>query len=332
MSIGTRLIALRYLALASAFVLGVAALPAAGQTGARLMVQPFADGRTVELGSELTFINNTQVEGVGGGDLDIYDAWGRWRVTGAEERNVTVGFDVTYLDITAPRAAVAAGTTLTRLVDQSVAVGFTAGEFDGWQVDAAAGIGHAGSVPYSDGQALYAMGDVILTRALDDGASVQLFLNYDGNRAVLPDLPLPGIAYHDRVNDTLSYTAGLPFSALTWQPDEQVRVDVAYGVPTTFNVRAAWQVRPEVSLFAAMENRLDAFAVADDRPNRRVFFKQSRAEAGVLWTPGAAFKVEVAGGYAFEQRFSRGFDVKDDDTIATISDEPYVKVAVGVAF
>ena len=308
----------------------LAVCPAAAQTGALLMVQPFAEGRTVELGSELTFINTGAIKGAGRGDLDIYDGWGRWRLGGEDQRRVTIGFDVTYLDIDAPVAT--AGTGVTRLVDQSVAVGLAVGAVAGWQLDAVAGVGHSGNLPYSDGQALYALGDLIFTRELDDGASVQLFLNYDGNRGILPDVPLPGIAYHKRVSDTLAYTVGLPLSAVTWQAADSLCVKVDYALPTTVNVRADWTVHPGVSVFGAFVNRLEAFAVTDDRRDRRVFFKQLRAEAGVRWEPCANFGVEVAGGVAFEQRFSRGFDLRDDETIAALTDEPYVKVAVDIGF
>jgi hypothetical protein len=313
-------------------IVAAAAWPAVGQTGAGLMIKPFAEGESIELSSEVILINSTTVKGVGGGDLDIYDAQGRFRVAGEQGRNLTIGFDTTYLDITAPLAPGAGATTLHRLVDQSFAIGFNVGQISDWQLDAVAGIGHAGNSPYNDGQALYGMGDLIFSHKLDADSSVQLYLNYDGNRSVLPDLPLPGIAYHRRLSDELSYTAGLPRSAVTWTPAPDLRIAIDYTLPTTVNARADWSVHQEVGVFAAFVSRLEAFTATSDVANRRIFFEQYRAEAGVRWEPCPSFELEIAGGYAFDQEFSRGFDLTNDTVIATLTDEPYFKVRVGLDF
>ena len=319
--------------LATVVIMCFAALPATAQTGAELVLKPFAEGQTVELGAEAMLINNGAIKNVGGGDMDIYDAWGRWRVTGEDQRNVTVGFTVTYLDLEVPAVAAAAvGATLDRLVDQNVAVGFAVGDVMGWQLDAVAGIGHTGDTAYSDGQALYGMGDLIFTKSLDETASLQLFVNYDGNRTVFPDIPLPGIAYKKRVSAELSYTAGLPFSSLTWTPVESLAVNIKYGVPASFNARADLTVYEKVTLFGLIANRCEAFVLDGDVSNRRIIFEQYRAEGGIRWEPCANFGVEVAGGYAFEQRFKRGFDTRSDDTVAALTDEPYIKIAANVSF
>ena len=319
--------------LATVVIMCLAALPATAQTGAELMLKPFAEGKTVELGAEAMLINNGAIKTVGGGDMDIYDAWGRWRVTGEDQRNVTVGFTVTYLDLEVPAAAAAVvGATIDRLVDQNVAVGFAVGEVMGWQLDAVAGIGHTGDTAYSDAQALYGMGDLIFSKQLDETSSMQLFVNYDGNRTVFPDVPLPGIAYNKRLSDELSYTVGLPFNRLTWTPIENLAINIDYGVPASFRARADLTVYENVIVFGLAANRSDAFVLDGDVSNRRIIFEQYRAEGGIRWEPCADFGVEVAGGYAFEQRFRRGFDTRSDNTIAALTDEPYIKIAANVSF
>ena len=321
------------ISLATVVITCLAALPATAQTGAELMLKPFAEGQTVELGAEAMLINSGAVKNVGGGDLDIYDAWGRWRLTGEDQRNVTFGFSVTYLDLEVPPGAAAAvGATIDRLVDQNVAVGFAVGEVAGWQLDAVAGIGHTGDTAYSDGQALYGMADLVFTKELDETATVQLFVNYDGNRTVFPDIPLPGIAYNKRVSDELSYTIGLPFNSLTWTPADNLAVNIDYGVPASFSARADLTVHEDVTLFGLIANRCDAFVLDGDVSDRRILFEQYRAEGGIRWEACPNFGVEVAGGYAFEQRFRRGFDSRSDATIAVLTDEPYIKIAANVSF
>ena len=306
---------------ATATVICLAASTAIAQTGAALMVKPFAEGQAVEVGSEAIYIDSVGADGAEG-YMGVYDGYARWRLTGEDQRNVTFGAEVTYIDFEGP----------ARLVDQSFAVGFNVGEVGPWQVDVVAGLGHAGDNAYTDGQALYAMGDLIFTKGLDETSSLQLFVNYNGNRTAFPDLPLPGIAYNKRVSDELSYTLGLPFNSVTWRPADNVCVNVDYGAPTSFSVRVECDVHDAVSVFAAASNRVDAFAVDGDVDNRRIFFEQYRAEAGLRWEPCANFGVEIAGGYAFEQRLRRGFDTRSYDTLVGLSDEPYVKVAANIGF
>jgi len=310
------------MSLATALVVALASLPAHAQTGPELMLKPFAEGQTIEMQSDLIFIDNTSAGGGASGDIGVYDAQARWKLTGEDEHDITVGASATCLDMEGG----------DELIDQNIAVGFSVGEVSGWQLDAIAGVGHTGNNAYKDGQALYGMGDLIFTKQLDETSSVQVFVSYDGNRSVFPDVPLPGIAYNKQVSDELSYTLGLPRNSLTWRPADNARVDIVYGIPTAFRVRAEYDVHETVCVFVAAFNRCDAFVVDGDIDNRRVFFEQYRAEAGVQWKPCANFSVEVAGGYAFEQRLKRGFDTRSDDTGATLSDEPYLKIGTSISF
>ncbi len=88
----------------------------------------------------------------------------------------------------------------------------------------------------------------------------------------------------------------------------------------------------EDGIFGLVANRCDAFVLDGDVSDRRIIFEQYRAEGGIRWEPCADFGVEVAGGYPFEQRFRRGFDTRSDDTIAALTDEPYIKIAANVSF
>jgi hypothetical protein len=61
----------------------------------------------------------------------------------------------------------------------------------------------------------------------------------------------------------------------------------------------------------------------------RLMVQMSRAEVGIHYTnpdfvlKGAFFDVSLALGYAFEQHYSSGFDVRDTDPLAQVSDVPY---------
>src|SRR5690606_6423645 len=105
------------------------------------------------------------------------------------------GFDSTYINIRSGDAALP-----ERLVDQSLAVGFGITEFNGWEVGAVVGGGYAGNNPYADSDALYGLASLIFSYKLDDTSSVQFIAEYDGNRTLWPDMPMPGIVYNHRVS------------------------------------------------------------------------------------------------------------------------------------
>lgn len=320
---------MRYLTLALALCMTATA---AAQTGPALMAMPFKDGRTVEAQTDAAFFGDTDVDSSDGGgdfDLNIYDGSARWAVTGEDNHDIRVGYQITYLELDTDNALFAG---IERLADQSVAVGFNVGQWRDWDIDASVGVGHAGNSPYTDDDAVYYMADIIATKKLDETSSLVLLLNYDGNRAIWPDTPLPGIAFQHEISDTFSYVAGLPYSQIVWKPADRWTLTLDYFVPTTINARADYALTDAVTLFGAYENRLDAFHIDGADEHRRVLFSQSRAEAGVRWDVCANATVEVAGGIAFDQEFTGGYDVRNDNDIAEIDSAGYVKVGIEMGF
>ena len=89
--------------------------------------------------------------------------------------------------------------------------------------------------------------------------------------------------------------------------------------------------------FASYDSRFNAYTLDDDPDNRRLMFSQQRVEAGLTWDGNADNRlpgvlVTIAGGYAFDQEFSRGWDSRDDDTVRDISDEPFLRLGVRMRF
>ncbi len=304
--------------------------PALAQTGPALMIKPFAEGQTVEGWSSVMLLEDGETTDQSPDvdvDLVIVDAAGRWRITGEDQRNITVGAAITDINISTNFAMLPDDFT-----DQSFAVGFNVGQWQDWQIDAVAGFGYAGSNAYDDADGLYAMADLIFTKELDENSQLQFMIDYNGNRTIWPDLPLPAIAYSHKVDDTLSYTVGVPFSHITWKPAAGWTIDLDYAVPFNFGVKADYQLMEGLHVFGMYDKRIEAFVFDDDKEHRRFFFEQSRLEGGVRWEPCANFGVEVAGGYAFGMEFERGFDVRDTSNIVELEDEPYLRVAIDVEF
>jgi len=313
-------------------VLLVASSSAFAQTGPALMIKPFDEGQRFELWSEATFFGDGETKSTPVGEVDfdlfMYEGTGRVRLTGEDQRSITLGVAVVLLDIETSLPVISD----EQLTDQSIALGIQVGEWSGWRIDAVLGIGYAGNDAYAESNALYGIADVIFTKELDEQSSLQIIIDYNGNRNIWPDLPLPAIAYLHKSSDTFKYTVGLPMSSLTWNPCDRSTVHLQYSVPTNFGVDVDYKVLDTVTLFGAYSRRVYAFAIHDDQDNRRLFFEQSRAEAGVRWNACANFTAEIAGGYAFSQSFEHGFDVRDTDNVVDIEDEPYVRVALNIGF
>ncbi len=262
--------------------------------------------------------------------LSSYHAAGRFLLDPAIEGSPTAAISWSQLNTHSSDPALP-----DELTDISVAASVMR-ELDGdWTLRITAGGGFAGDNAFTDGSAFYGLANLTADHRLGQERGYKLFLDYNGNRSIFPDIPLPGFVYYDRLNDELSYSLGLPGS-ITWTPDSNT---TARAVITPGGVTGSieHQLDNRLTLFALFDNSVRSFHLDSDDSDRRLFFKQNRVEAGVVWRgregdgfPGV--EVRAAVGYAFDQEFSRGWDTRDDDTVRDISDEPYVRVGVTMGF
>lgn len=313
---------------ASVAVLSLASTITHAQTGPALMLKPFADEQSTELGFDALVFSDGDTNAPGPDDfgLTIYEAQGRFAPL-PDRRRLRFGFDLTYYDIDTNDGALP-----NRLVDQSFAVGFGVAEFDGWEVGAVLGVGFAGDNPYADSEAFYGIVDLIFSLEINDNSSLQIILDYNGNRSIFPDIPLPAVAYNRKIDDTLRYTVGLPFSSLTWVPAEGWTIDLRYAVPFTVNATIDYAFIDGWHVFGAFVNRFEGFHLDGDVDNRRLFFSQRRLEGGVRWEPCPYAELILACGFAFDQEFERGFDARDLSTVRKVSDEPYLRAGIRLQF
>ena len=240
------------------------------------------------------------------------------------------------------------------LVDTSVGVGvgiFQGKEGDGLLKDVVAGItvgvGYAGVGAFNDNDAYYYQATLVAGRTFKNGDQFGVVLDYDGNRTFLPDVPLPGFQYRKNVKGVLPGNKlllgiGFPFSSVEWGITERLTATAQYTLPFNFTGRVDYEVFRDTGLFAEFANRRQAFHWDEfAKGSDRLFYSQSRAEIGVRYTfndtllqagvdPGLTF--ELAGGYVFDQKFEQGFDSRDTDTLAKLSDEPYVRVGLELRY
>ena len=313
----------------TSLVLSVMTSAAVAQTGPALLFKPWTEGSRFEFDGQVTLFNTGETDSVAEDEIDlqIYETSGRFRLNDEKASPFAVGYQLYYLNIDTSDAALP-----QRLVDQQIAIGAELFTCDGWAVSVIGGLGYASSNSFGDSDALYGRGDIIATKQLDEVSTLQLGLNYDGNRAVFPDIPLPGIAYSRKVSDTFRYTIGLPFSSFYWVPADHWYLRGSVSPSLTVDIELGVEVVPGVTLFGGFRNEFHAFHVDGDDDHKRVFFEQKLVEAGVRWTPCPTCEIFLVGGFAFDQEFTRGWDARDTDTVRELSDEPFIRFGGSIRF
>lgn len=310
-------------------VMVLSAAPAKAQTGPQLLLKPWPDEARVEVRGEATFFGTAHGDSDDGEKvrLQIYESGGRAGL-GSAEQPLNVGYQFFYMNIDSSDVALP-----QRLTDQQFGVGFNLCECsDGWTASLTLGGGFAGDLPYADSDAWYGRADLFFTHKIDDRSSVQILVNYHGNRSVFPDVPLPAVSYSHKHSDTLTWTLGVPYSGLFWVPADKWFVNIGYVLPFSLDATIGYELFTGFTLFGGFHNRFEAFHLEDDSENRRLFFEQRQLEAGLTWKVCKGFDLTVAGGYAFGQEFSRGWDARDTTSVRELSDEPYIRGGVLIRF
>ena len=313
---------------ASLLVLAMAS-PAAAQTGAALLLEPFPKEQAIDARADALFLEQGHTEGDDEDfSLNVYETRGRVRLKPGELTSPRVGWELEWLDLDT-----AAEGLPERLVDQSVGVGCPIAKWDDWIIGMSLGVGYAGDGPFGDGDAWYGKATVAAFKQLSETSAIVLVLDYDGNRTFLPDVPVPGFAYTGRLRDDLLFTIVLPVSSVEWTPNENFRARVAFSVPDDVSAEVSYNLDNGLGLYARGELRRYAFYLDGLEENHdRLIFQQRRAEAGIRWEPNKNAALFAAVGYAWGGEFSTGFDARDTDEVADVSDEPYVKVGVEIRF
>ena len=302
--------------------------PAAAQVGSALVAVPWQPDRTVNATAYyLGLQTDSDTVGV---DTNLTRAvsFGRVRFDTQDPKAPSFGwlYDHTHLDTTDPVLP-------ERLVTAAGAVGFGLGEvFEGWNASASVGFGFSGDLPFADEDAWYGLGSLVATKRLDQRTALTFILDFDGSRAIFPDVPLPGIQYSVFESPSLRYSLGLPFSTLYYKPDDRWLIDVQYILPIGGRANIEYQITDQWIGYTSYSGTTRGFHLDGDNENRRLFFTQDRVELGVRFEPSAEWTWTFAGGWAFGQEFTRGFDVRDDDLVRELDDAAFLRVGLKLAY
>jgi hypothetical protein len=303
---------------------------ARAQSGPELLFKPWATGQRLEGQADATFLKNGHTNNGDDFQLSYYNTQGRLRIWPEQKADPRIGYNITYLNTDTNDPALP-----SHMVDTSVAIGTGIADISGWRAGLTVGIGYAAVGAFDDGNAWYGKADLLLGHDIDETSSIGFVIDYDGNRTVWPDIPLPGVLYTKRLDPTILLGLGFPFSSVEWKPRQvpNLTITAKYVIPDDADARIDYTVFKNFGVFASYAARRDAFHWDEiSNPDDRLLFQQRRAELGVRWTAHETVSLILAGGYAFSQEFNVGWDFREADRIAKPSDEPYVRFGLEVRF
>jgi hypothetical protein len=319
-------VAVILVAVAGSFLGGGRAL---AQTGPTLLLKPWPAEQFVEAQADATFTDKGSTHDGFDFRMDIYESYGRVRIVPGNIISPRIGYDFIAMDLDTDHPGLPSA-----LYDQSIAVGLAVWEHHGWVAGLTAGVGYAGDRPFGDANAWYAKGTFAIGRELDTerDSFIAFVIDYDGNRNILPDVPLPGVAYGFRIDPTILLVVGVPVNSIRWEPNESFYLEATFTITDRFDAVANWRFAPHWSVFGRFESRREAFHLDELPGNRRLLFENRRAEAGLRFSPREQFDMTISGGYSFGGEFSTGWDARNTTLVADVSDEPYIRFGLETRF
>ena len=303
---------------------------ALAQSGPTLLLEPWPKEKFLEFSADAILQSTGETEDTNE-DVRIhtYESTGRLRLFPGNVASPRIGHDFTFLDISTDDPRIP-----DQLTDQALSVGLAFAQFDGWIAGITAGAGYAADSAYDDANAFYGKATLIFGKEFNKNHAWAIVLDYDGNRTIFPDVPLPGVAYSFKVPEReFEFVVGFPVNSVLWRPNDQWRLEATYTVTDRFDARVGYAFAREWNLFGRFETRFNAFHLEElEEDNDRLFFSQRRAEVGIQWTPRESLGFTIAGGYAFAQEFAVGFDYRDLEHVNELSDEPYLRLGLELRF
>lgn len=308
-------------------VLIVMSTTARAQTGAALLLKPWPSEQSVESDTDGYFLNAAHTKTGESLQLSLCESYGRLRLQPGNLISPRLGYELRFLDTN-----LKSGIVPRELTDLSIALGTAVGEYHGWTVGATAGVGYAGDSAFSLGSAWYGKATIDIGKQITDNGLFAIIIDYDGNRPYLPDIPLPGIAYKYKFDDTLLLLLGAPYSSIEWTPMGKLKFVASYRLFRQFTARLEYRATKRVLIYGGYDYEQDAFHIAELGSKRRLLFSDQRVETGLEYSINDQLMFRLAAGYAFDNRFARGFDFDKTNVALAFSDEPYVHLAFEMRF
>src|SRR5690349_14431479 len=156
------------------------------QTGPELLLKQWPQGQRVQSEGDFTLLRSGSTERSDDFGISFYDTSGRVRLLSGARADPRMGWNYTQINTSGDPALP------SNLVDTSVAFGMGVADWSGWLAGITVGVGYAGAGAFDDGNGWYGRADLAVGRDLGNGNAFGFVIDYDGNRSILPDVPLPG--------------------------------------------------------------------------------------------------------------------------------------------
>ena len=306
---------------------------AQAQTTPEMVLNPWAQNTWGETFDKALYQNQGHLKDGSGDQAQIFwwDSVGRFRFSKTDDQAPVIAYR--YLTVATDSNSPALPDHLDKL---SLAGGFHLGEFSGGQVMLVGGAGYSGDMPFNDANGLFGIGHLLWEREINDADSLVLSIDYNGGSAFLPDVPLPGFQWVHR-DERLSYGLGFPRSFVSWEIIDRLTLSANYAVPYTGEAYLDYRLAKQWSVFGNVANFFEAFQLNEQPDTVRLFQQMRRVEVGVRYRndnifAGLSLDAALAVGYAFGQSWFTGWDVRDLDETAEVSDEPYIALILRGTF
>jgi len=254
--------------------------------------------------------------------LFAWDSFGRVRFNREDQESSFVAYRILTMD---------AGTdtpSIKSIMDEfDLSYSMHLGEMAGWNWGTTLGVGYSSTHPFLNSSGLFGIGSINAEKSIDADNSILLAIDYSGNGGLLPDVPLPGFAFIHQT-EKLDFMLGYPLNSLAWRPVTPVELTARYAVPFSADVDLEYRLAKHFGVFGDAGNFFQGFVRSDGDITNRQFFQMRQAEAGIRLIFDPIIDSTIGIGYAFDQGFSRGFDVRDLHSVSHISSEPYLAFIV----
>jgi hypothetical protein len=213
------------------------------------------------------------------------------------------------------------------LTDVSIAAGLRIADLGSrWELFGTLGAGHASDRTFDDDRGWYAKGSVSATRGFRKLDRLGIFLDFDGNRGVYPDLPLPGASYQWFVSEELVLILGFPLTRVLWRPT--TKLEIAAGGIAIFSGRleavATYSFTEAWALFARYAAEQRPFHVEGTPRDERLQYGEMRAELGCRWRPTKETQFSLTAGFAFDRTLESVDREGDELSRLSASDEAFL--------
>jgi hypothetical protein len=314
----------RYLFLPAFLALVLFATFANAQTDPGRLLSPFDKDKDLELSATVTLFEQSHTKKTDDSfQLKQYESDGRYRFTDKFKANPAVGYSFLGLDVDSESEGVP-----DHLVNFSIGAASPIHQFENeWYIAGALGVGYAGEHIFDNTDAYYGKATAIVGKDFNEKSSILFALSYDGSRVIYPDIPLPAVTLTLDLHPTLELAVGFPFNTVTWRPVEEAKIEMTVLIGTV-TARAQYDVGKHFQVYGYFDAISRGFRIDGLERDDRLFFDQKRLETGIVWKPGTYVGITLAGGYAFSQEFSTGFDERETDLVYKPADAAYVRAGL----